>query len=362
MTINNEKKVADIYIYGIIGYGWYSDESREAFEFVNEFKNAEKQATRINIHINSPGGSVEEGLPIYNVINASSVETHTYIDGIAYSMAAIIALAADNVHIAPNGLFLLHNASGSAWGNAQDFRETADDLDKYDISLISSIVSRTGLTEDEVKAKWFDFKDHLFTAKEALDAKLVDSITNDKADIPEDISNWELKKVQDFFNKDNHPIDSQNSFFNQIYKKVVAALKTNSDTNNNLNMKELQKIADHFGLTVEDLTIENLIKAIEDKFSVEAKVISDARDTAVTDLATANQTITDNMNAVDALGEDVTAAESFGMKVAVIKSLLSAKPGTSATVVEEVEDVVEDADNWEDSIKNLPHNKYADNL
>ncbi len=219
---------------------------------MNEFKKAEKDNTRINIHINSPGGSIEEGLPIYNVINSSKVETHTYIDGIAYSMAAIIALAADNVHIAPNGLFLLHNASGSVWGNAQDFRSTADDLDKYDTSLISSIVGKTGLTEDQVREKWFDYKDHLFTAQEALDAKLVDSITNDKAELPEDISNWELKKVQDFFTNDKEGTDSQN-FFNQILSKVKAALKTNSDTNNIIPMNELKKIADHFGLTVEDL-------------------------------------------------------------------------------------------------------------
>ncbi len=70
MTVNDKSKVADIFIYGIIGFGWYSEESREAFEFVNEFKAAEKEATRINIHINSPGGSVDESLPIFNVINS----------------------------------------------------------------------------------------------------------------------------------------------------------------------------------------------------------------------------------------------------------------------------------------------------
>ena len=360
IKVNNQTKVADIYIYGVIGYGWYSEGSREAFEFLKEFKQAEKDSTRINIHINSPGGVVEEGLPIFNVINSSKIETHSYIDGIAYSMAAVIALAADNVHIAPNGLFLLHNASGWAAGNAKDFRLTADDLDKYDTSLISSITARTGLTEDQIREKWFDYEDHLFTAQEALDAKLVDDITTDKADLPDDIQDWDLKKVQDFFSKDMDAIDSQN-FFNQIFLKVKAALKTNSDTNNNLTMKDLNKIADALGLTIEDLTVDNLIAAITDN-QTSIDTVTAERDTAVADLATANQTITDNTTNIDALGEDVSAAEGFTAKVAVIKTKLAAKPGSGPTVVVDPKDGgKKDEVDW-DAMNELEHNKAADQL
>lgn len=362
VKMNSKTKTADIFIYGIIGFKWYSDESREAFEFVNEFKTAEKQATRINIHINSPGGIVEQGLPIYNVINSSKVETHCYIDGIAYSMAAIIALAADNVHIAPNGLFLLHNASGGAWGNAQNFRDIADDLDKYDTSLITSITNKTGLTEDQIRQQWFDYKDHLFTAQQALDAKLVDSITNDKADIPDDISNWDTKKIEDFFTNNQDPIDSQNSFFNQIYKRVVAALKTNSDNINNDPMNELQLIADHYGLTVEDLSVDNLILAMDQHIQAQVQAITAERDQLTTDLAAANQTINDNTARVDSLGEDVLGVEDFAGKIALVKTKLNAKPGSTHTVVDDVDDgKPKDDVDW-DAMASLAHNKYADQL
>jgi ribosomal protein L12E/L44/L45/RPP1/RPP2 len=279
-------------------------------------------------------------------------------------MAAIIALAADNVHIAPNGLFLLHNASGSVWGNAQDFRATADDLDKYDTSLISSIVGKTGLTEDQVREKWFDYKDHLFTAQQALDNKLVDSITNDKAELPEDISNWDMKKVQDFFSNDKDPIDSQNSFFDMIYKRVLTALNSNTETKQKKDtMKELKKVADHFGVTVEEMSVENLINAIEDKYTANLTEITDERNTAVSDLATANATITANTALVNGLGEEVANATDFAGKIVAVKTKLAAKPGSGPTIVDDVTDTIPDESaDLEKAIGNLSHNKIADDL
>ena len=362
ISINKETKVVDIFIYGVIGYGWYSEESREAFEFVQEFAAAEKDASRINIRINSPGGIIEEGLPIYNAINSSKVETHAYIDGIAYSMAAIIALAADTVHIAPNGLFLLHNASGWAAGNAKDFRATADDLDRYDTALATSIVAKTGLTEDVVKEKWFDYEEHLMTAQEAFDNKLVDIITDNRAEIPEDISNWDLIKVQDYFSKDDSK--SQN-FFDQILSKVKAALHTSNSDNknsNSQNMIDLKKIADAFNLTIEDLTIENLIAAIQKQNQDAVQEITDKRDTAVQDLATANTTITENTTLVDALGEDISGAENFTDKIAVVKTKLNKVPGSGPTIVADPKDDGKtDEVDW-NAINELEHNKAADQL
>jgi len=362
ISINKETKVVDIFIYGVIGYGWYSEESREAFEFVQEFSAAEKDASRINIRINSPGGIIEEGLPIYNAINSCKVETHAYIDGIAYSMAAIIALAADTVHIAPNGLFLLHNASGWAAGNAKDFRATADDLDRYDSALATSIVSKTGLTEDQVKEKWFDYEDHLMTAQEAFDNKLVDIITDNKADIPEDISNWDLKKIQDYFGKDD---SKSQSFFDQILSKVKAALHTSNPDNknsNSQNMIDLKKITDALNLTIEDLNIDNLISAIQTQNQDALQTITDERDTAVQDLALLNQAIAANTVLVDALGEEVAAADTFPAKIKAVKTKLDKVPGRGPTVVPGAnDDGNTDEVDW-DAINALEHNKVADQL
>lgn len=361
IKINNDNKVVDIYIYGIIGAAWYSEGSREAFEFQKEFREAEKNASRINIHINSPGGIVEEGLPIFNVINSSKVETHSYIDGIAYSMAAIIALAADKVHIAPNGLFLLHNASGWASGNARDFRQTADELDKYDTALISSICNKTGQTEEEVRKDWFDYNDHLFTASEALDAKLVDVITNDSVDLPEDFKSWDLKKVHDYFSSDPDQSAHEN-FFNQILVKIKAALKSSPSPNNSLSMNELEKFVKAFNLTVEDLTVDNVITAITQQHTDAINAVTTERDQARSDLATANQTITNNTALVDALGEEVANAADFPAKIQAVKTKLNSKPGPGPTrVAGGSDDPPADEVDWE-TINALAHNKAADQL
>jgi ATP-dependent Clp protease, protease subunit len=358
---DTENKVAEVYIYGIIGLNWYSEESRCAFEFVNEFKQAEKSASRINIHINSPGGVIEEGLPIFNVINASKVETHCYIDGIAYSMAAIIALAADKVHIAPNGLFLLHNASGWASGNARDFRSTADDLDKYDTALITSITAKTGLSEEQVRSNWFNYDDHLFTARQAIQAKLVDVITNDPVELPEDFKSWDLEKVHDFFSIDAAHASHEN-FFNQLLTKVKAALKSNPPTNNLLPMKELDKFVKAFNLSLEDLSVDNVIAAIQQQMADSVSTLTAERDQLVNDLAGANRTITDNIALIDSLGEEVVNAVDLPAKIQALKTKLNSKPGAGPThVAGASDDTTTDQVDWE-AINALSHNKAADQL
>ena len=358
---DKENKVAEVYIFGIIGFNWYDEQSRCAFEFVNEFKQAEQSASRINIHINSPGGVIEEGLPIFNVINACSVETHSYIDGIAYSMAAIIALAADKVNIAPNGLFLLHNACGWASGNARDFRATADDLDKYDTALISSITAKTGLSEEQVRNDWFNYDDHLFTARQAVDAKLVDVITNDPVELPEDFKSWDLKKVHDFFSGDPAHANHE-GLFNQILTRVKAAIKSNPPVNNLLSMKELDKFVNAFKLTVEDLNVDNVIAAIHEHVQNAVSTLTAERDQALNDLAGANQTNATNIALIDSLGEEVVNAVDMPAKIQAVKTKLDSKPGAGPTRVAGASDeTTTDQVDWE-AINALSHNKAADQL
>ena len=354
-------KVVDIYIYGLIGYGWWDEENRDAAEFVREFKDLEKKYDRINIRINSPGGIVEEGLPIFNVIKTSKTETHSYIDGIAYSMGAIIALAADTVHSAKNGLFLLHNVSGWSWGNAQDFRETADGLDKYDYSLITAIEDRTGLTEDEIREKWFDYKDHLFTAKEALDAKLIDVIEDSEGKVPEGVEDMNISQVMAFYNKSDEQM--QGSFMENILEKVKTALKppTNqvkTDTKiSKQDMKDLKKFNNELGID-ENSTVDQALEALKnlkadnDKNKTDLTEANTAKDTAETNLKETNDKF-------DEIHDDVKDAEGTEAKVDVIKGKLAEKPGAAPSNVDGDDSEPNDDADW-DVINNLPHNKEAD--
>lgn len=230
---------ANIYIHGQIGYDWWSGIDNTAQRFIGELNGllADDNVDEIDIHINSVGGDVHEGLAIYNAIKASKKPTTAIIDGVAYSMGAIIALAANNTHIAANGLFMLHNASGMSWGNAKSFRDTADTLDKYDNQLAVSVASKTGMDLQEIKDLWFNYEDNFFTAQEAKDAKLVDLVLDDEADLPDGFeANAPTLKVAAQLSK--HFAPKQQSWFNKLVTRVrdeltIDKIENNLTPNNN---------------------------------------------------------------------------------------------------------------------------------
>lgn len=302
-------KTADMYIYGPIGYSWWDENSWDAAAFVKEFNKVSASCDRINIHINSPGGIIDEGLPIYNIINSCEKETHTYIDGIAYSMGAIIALAGKTVHAAKNSLMLFHNASGWAMGNSLDFRETADMLDRYDSSLITSLSSKTGLTESEIRNKYFDFKDHLLTATEAKEAGFVDIIDGTDAKTPDNSSVMTSDQLFAFFLKQDHS--------DPLLSKLKDFFKNSFTSFNNKpapEMENLTLIATALGLAI-DSTADVIVSAIT------------ALNQKVTDLTLSSKASTDSVNAVTASLDaiDVTVAHAAGMnaKVTALTSLIT---------------------------------------
>ena len=166
------KAAAEIYIYGDIGESWW-EESVSAADFVrdlNALKNDE-----VIIRINSVGGSVPDGLAIYNAIQRHPSNITIHIDGMAASIASLIALAAENT-MAENGIMMIHAPMSVAVGNASQMRVRADELDKWAEAMAVSYARKTGKTTEEVMA-WLDGQDHYFTAAEAQAAGLVDSIT-----------------------------------------------------------------------------------------------------------------------------------------------------------------------------------------
>lgn len=273
---------ADIFIYGIIGSSWW-DSGTTASGFVQDFRALEAKYDRINIHINSPGGDIHEGLPIVNAIRASKKDVHTYVDGIAYSMAAIIAISAKTVHIASNGMLMMHNASTVIWGNAQELRTEADVLDKYDDSLLQTIADRTGESPKDIKEKWFNYKDNYLTASEAKDAKLVDVIENYQAEgLPSDMK--DKKNVWAHYER-HDSAETEENLFQNILTKIRSALglKNNivSSTPISMDFKNSLEILNKENPTPAELAaVKNEITAFtgaNEKFTaseVEAKVNS----------------------------------------------------------------------------------------
>ena len=191
----------DILLYGVIGQrNKAGDIYNGGKQFVTDFNALEKQYTRINVRINSPGGSVHEGLPIVSALQASKNDIHTYNDGIAYSMGAFILLSGKTVHAAANSITMLHNASGIAAGNAQDMRTAADEMDVYDEVLTQIVSARSGQDVAHVKANWMNYRDNMMTAAKAFANKLVDVVeTYDTQPIPDNLAALNAEEVFAFY-------------------------------------------------------------------------------------------------------------------------------------------------------------------
>ena len=158
----------EVAIYDAIG-SW----SVSARDFINALKPYAKRD--LTVRINSPGGEITEGNAIANVLKRHEGNVTTCIDGLAASMATVVALAGSKVTMAENAYFMVHNPSGSAWGGSEDLRKQADLIDKMRDGLLKAYVAKTGLSEDEI-GELMD-NETWMTAQEAKDYNFIDEIT-----------------------------------------------------------------------------------------------------------------------------------------------------------------------------------------
>ena len=164
----------EIFIYGDIGDSW-DDESTTAAAFVKELAALETGA--ITLRINSPGGSVTDGIAIYNALKRHPAPVTVEIDGIAASIASLIAMAGDTVNMASNALFMVHAPWGMSVGNAADLRDMADVMDKFASAMAAAYADGTSKPASDFLTLMADGKDHWFTAAEAEAAGYVNQVT-----------------------------------------------------------------------------------------------------------------------------------------------------------------------------------------
>ena len=129
----------------------------------------------IHLHINSPGGSVFDGQAIYTAIKRHPADVISYVDGLAASIASVIALAGNTVVMAENALFMIHDPWGSASGTAADMRLTADILDKVKATIVNAYCAKTGKPADEVEAMMT--AETWMSAQEAVDEGFADEVS-----------------------------------------------------------------------------------------------------------------------------------------------------------------------------------------
>lgn len=215
--------VAEVYIFDEIGaYGI------SAQEFITEMK--EYKDTPVNLRINCIGGDVFDGMAMYNIIKKREAKTTAYIEGIAASMGSVIALAADEVVMAENSLFMIHNAWGGAMGGAEDMRKTASVLEKISGEIASIYKRKTRLSLDRIN----DMMDEetWFNAEEAYELGFVDTISDSiKVAAKYDVSKFKNITTEQIHNKLNINVNNKKmteelkNWFNNKVDEIVASVK-----------------------------------------------------------------------------------------------------------------------------------------
>ena len=169
--VENKTTEATVYLYDEIGY-WGIDPG----QFAKDFDSIKDKT--IHLRINSPGGSVFDGVAIYEAVKRHKSHVVAHIDGLAGSMASVIALAANEVAISKRGFYIIHDPWTIAIGNAEDMRKEADLLDKISGTLLGVYADKTGMDKEEIKALMN--AESWFTAQETVNMGFADRIDEDE--------------------------------------------------------------------------------------------------------------------------------------------------------------------------------------
>lgn len=187
---NAADDTGELYIYGeITPYKW--DDTDTTAQSFKEDLDALGDIKTLNVYINSPGGSVFQGQAIYNILKRQKIRVNVHIDGLAASIASVVAMAGDTVFMPKNAMMMVHNPWMLVIGNAQDLRKTADDLDKIRESIIEAYLSKAGSRLSVEKISELMDNETWLTAQECADYGLCDEVVAEK-EIAASISDAEL--------------------------------------------------------------------------------------------------------------------------------------------------------------------------
>ena len=204
MQINPEEPMeAELEIYDDIGEEtdfWTGEKTGISASSITDFLRQHESVNTINVHINSFGGYVFEGITIHNVLKGSGKKINVIIDGIAASIASVIAMAGDSIKMYPTSQMMIHNCWGWVCGNANDLRKEADNMDAImESSKIAYLEKSNGKLSRKDLDKMLDEETYL-TADRCYELGLCDEILGkqeadpDKTIKPDDTKKEKLEK------------------------------------------------------------------------------------------------------------------------------------------------------------------------
>ena len=147
----DQPDTGELLIYGPIagdGMGWLFDDVTP-----KQFKadlDALGDVSELRLFINSPGGDVFAGQAIHSMIQRHPADVTVYVDGLAASIAAVVAMAGDKVIMPRNAMMMVHNPFTFGMGDAEEFRKIADTLDQIRESIFAAYRDKTGMSREDL--------------------------------------------------------------------------------------------------------------------------------------------------------------------------------------------------------------------
>lgn len=174
MEYRAETDTIELQLYDTIeSDGWWTASETSAKTIASKLAE-QPNAKEIKIYINSLGGSVMEGIAIYNQLKRHAAHKTVYIDGFACSIASVIAMAGDTVIMPKNTVMMIHNAWAVAAGNSAQLRKMADDLDVINAASTQAYLDRAGdKLSPEKLTEMLDAETYL-TAEQCIEFGLAD--------------------------------------------------------------------------------------------------------------------------------------------------------------------------------------------
>ncbi len=173
-------------LFGIVGDDWMGFTAANVVQDLHALEDGERDPIRVLL--NSPGGSVFEGLAIYNELKTHSSSVELEIPGVAASAASMIAMAADRVTMGPEAHIMIHDPWMVEAGNSEALRRAAELLDRFGTSLANIYAERTGLPEAEIREMMarYDGDGTWLTAAEAVEMGFADEVVAGEDEDEED--------------------------------------------------------------------------------------------------------------------------------------------------------------------------------
>lgn len=201
-----------ILLYGDIGD---YDDVRSG-DIARELLEAESAYGKIDVRINSNGGDVYAGIAIFNALKNSKADITIYVDGIAASMASVIALCGKPVHMSRYSRLMLHSVMGGCYGNKNEMRRCIEEIESLEDTLCEMYATRLGKETDEIRSTYFDGTDHWLRADEALSLGFIDGIY-DADPVPEDSTPDQVFQI--FNNRLKQPLNDIQMNLDELKKR-----------------------------------------------------------------------------------------------------------------------------------------------